>query len=192
MFQSTHPCGVRPSVIGHQKLTPSFNPRTRVGCDKPHRRPLAGSVFQSTHPCGVRLANLIMHQVGDVSIHAPVWGATQRPTPSPPNSWVSIHAPVWGATGSWGRNYTKDDVSIHAPVWGATPLAPLPNTIQMFQSTHPCGVRHSCQMYFLTTRCFNPRTRVGCDGSAFCSFGTFLNVSIHAPVWGATKRQRVA
>ena len=55
MFQSTHPCGVRP----RQKLIkPSlcgFNPRTRVGCDR---------LSQS------------LPRAGRVSIHAPVWGAT--------------------------------------------------------------------------------------------------------------------
>ena len=76
---------------------------------------------------------------------------------------VSIHAPVWGATIVWGmpfllilfqsthpcgvrrRKVTLKDapisVSIHAPVWGAT---------------YPCPI---CA----TSGCFNPRTRVGCD-----------------------------
>ena len=80
-------------------------------------------------------------------------------------------------------------VSIHAPVWGATFFAPgLP-----------------------VTKCFNPRTRVGCDkeelrrlteggfqsthpcgvrrGFSYQS-GVWL-VSIHAPVWGATVWQSV-
>ena len=34
-------------------------------------------------------------------------------------------------------------------------------------------------------RCFNPRTRVGCDAALAC-FGFIDGVSIHAPVWGAT------
>jgi len=33
---------------------------------------------------------------------------------------VSIHAPVWGATCSLGLRLGVVDVSIHAPVWGAT------------------------------------------------------------------------
>ena len=82
-----------------------------------------------------------MHQVGDVSIHAPVWGAT-RPSVLPCfERAVSIHAPVWGATTAVGvRNNLisfnprtrvgcdpapvlgtlETGVSIHAPVWGAT------------------------------------------------------------------------
>ena len=33
----------------------------------------------------------------------------------------------------------------------------------MFQSTHPCGVRRVSRQKRVTTRRFNPRTRVGCD-----------------------------
>ena len=57
----------------------------------------------------------------------------------------------------------------------------------MFQSTHPHGVRPN---YALTTLPadirFNPRTHMGCDGSAE-SLLSFRKVSIHAPTWGATK-----
>ena len=34
MFQSTHPCGVRPVSMSIYTAHKSFNPRTRVGCDK--------------------------------------------------------------------------------------------------------------------------------------------------------------
>ena len=34
-FQSTHPCGVRPSTYFISLNGFSFNPRTRVGCDNP-------------------------------------------------------------------------------------------------------------------------------------------------------------
>ena len=33
---------------------------------------------------------------------------------------VSIHAPVWGATFDITKPVTVNGVSIHAPVWGAT------------------------------------------------------------------------
>ena len=55
MFQSTHPCGVRPK---------SF-------CQS-----LALVMFQSTHPCGVRPTTQRYAHLNYVSIHAPVWGAT--------------------------------------------------------------------------------------------------------------------
>ena len=79
----------------------------------------------------------------DVSIHAPVWGATRlvrilgaekalfqstRPCGArhdldlskPVCVVVSIHAPVWGATLNAERRAAAETVSIHAPVWGAT------------------------------------------------------------------------
>ena len=33
---------------------------------------------------------------------------------------------------------------------------------------------------------FNPRTRVGCDLSTMQQAALELNISIHAPAWGAT------
>ncbi len=57
-----------------------------------------------------------------------------------------------------------------------------------FQSTHPHGVRR----YYVTfcqvrTKCFNPRTRTGCDLRIRQNCWK-LQVSIHAPARGATKR----
>ena len=78
-FQSTHPCGVRPSIrvdsfslscfnprtrVGCDHRTcyylqpiKRFNPRTRVGCDLVTRLIVSNRLFQSTHPCGVRRSN---------------------------------------------------------------------------------------------------------------------------------------
>ena len=56
-----------------------------------------------------------------VSIHAPVWGATDSGQVEPVEGGsVSIHAPVWGATLERPRYFCRIYVSIHAPVWGAT------------------------------------------------------------------------
>ena len=100
MFQSTHPCGVRPvqdvirfntwgfnprTRVGcdHKaswilRITLSFNPRTRVGCDALScRKQYTSPTFQSTHPCGVRPSiHALVWRIVTVSIHAPVWGAT--------------------------------------------------------------------------------------------------------------------
>ena len=76
-------------------------------------------------------------------------------------------------------------VSIHAPVWGATLIAIYSSMAPKFQSTHPCGVRHTCFVCVSTIFSFNPRTRVGCD--LYLPYCEPINlVSIHAPVWGAT------
>ena len=121
--------------------------------------------FQSTPPYGGRqLPLVLLFRYRDVSIHAPVWGATD----TNPIFWsedeVSIHAPVWGATTlvmmmSWEmvgfnpRPRMGGDlivvaiwssffpVSIHAPVWGATLDHPVSVYRLWFQSTPPYGGR---------------------------------------------------
>ena len=77
----------------------SFNPRTRVGCDK---------------------INVPQRKGNTVSIHAPVWGATTSSQRAKRLANVSIHAPVWGATPAASMDSHGNAVSIHAPVWGAT------------------------------------------------------------------------
>ena len=123
--------------------------------------------FQSTHPRGVRRDGQPPDcRCGDVSIHAPAWGATRtRRVSAPKPEPVSIHAPAWGATPVVDAYRGHDaGVSIHAPAWGATRPLPRPAHHAAFQSTHPRGVRlRSCGESFR-----------GCA------------VSIHAPAWGAT------
>lgn len=77
---------------------------------------------------------------------------------------VSIHAHTQGATLGILQTIAVVAVSIHAPTQGATLLNALSNTEQMFQSTHPHGVRlRSANIIYI------------------CG-----NVSIHAPTRGAT------
>ena len=195
--------------------------------------------FQSTHPRGVRQRGNAKSKIEQtVSIHAPAWGATQHIGQQEVYTKVSIHAPAWGATHFYwwlstcplGFNPRTrvgcdvdhdpagargDRVSIHAPAWGATPTARPRRPIQRkFQSTHPRGVRRCCRCPSgCPSRCFNPRTRVGCDAKAIAdkdreylfqsthprgvrhaaSAGRDpqTGVSIHAPAWGATSRPAV-
>ena len=217
VFQSTHPRGVRlrgvvriPQDIDVSIHAPAwgatrrnsrntrpcagFNPRTRVGCDPGGHGGLGPA--------------------GKVSIHAPAWGATScgwwcsamwcrfnprtrvgcdcRQAPAPgsrcrfnPRTRVGCDRASCNVGGSilW--------VSIHAPAWGATTA-----TLQQheggfqFQSTHPRGVRRgagaSCTGAGAS---FNPRTRVGCDQHIVVIQGRSLQVSIHAPAWGATRNK---
>ena len=100
---------------------------------------------------------------------------------------VSIHAPAWGATLLVWAQHPHKTVSIHAPAWGATSSIVNCKRLILFQSTHPHGVRLLLLILLLTSGCFNPRTRMGCDVPA--SFDRYnLYVSIHAPAWGATIR----
>ena len=163
VFQSTHPCGVRPSLLCYAiKL----------------------SLFQSTHPCGVRPNQSLYGTRTQVSIHAPVWGATNLIAKFCRRFWFQSTHPC-GVRRTGSRTDYYYCVSIHAPVWGATSMI---------------------WVYIRSIACFNPRTRVGCDQATYhdakqakfqsthpCGVRRvfnhligLLNVSIHAHVWGAT------
>ena len=144
LFQSTHPCGVRRyDGVTVAPMADYFNPRTHVGCD-------------------IHFQSFLQHQ--KISIHAPMWGATFKPTGEYKNFKISIHAPMWGATIKPSSSasipryfnprthvgcdsissypYTPWIISIHAPMWGATSTGIIVSgRDQKFQSTHPCGVR---------------------------------------------------
>ncbi len=99
-------------------------------------------------------------------------------------------------------------VSIHAPTWGATSDTDDAFFTNLFQSTHPHGVRRLLNVIRRLRICFNPRTHMGCDkprngfATQKSSFNPrthmgcdqvdlmvaqkHLTVSIHAPTWGAT------
>ena len=141
-----------------------FNPRTRVGCDKSLLKLNSYTEFQSTHPCGVRPGALL--GAGSLAMFQSTHpcGVRHNIVNSGKIFWVSIHAPVWGATVHWGSACFK----------------------RRFQSTHPCGVRpQPCVCEIRKSRGFNPRTRVGCDKIVDDKTAP-VDVSIHAPVWGAT------
>ena len=144
--------------------------------------------FQSTHPRGVRRDGQPPDcRCGDVSIHAPAWGATEIP------EGVRIQAECFNPRTRVGCDARYDEVM---------------DALGQFQSTHPRGVRPCTQRGLHGPRCFNPRTRVGCDFRLACmdlcgvgfnprtrvgcdlerqAFAIHIGeVSIHAPAWGAT------
>ena len=84
-----------------------------------------------------------------------------------------------GCDNSDSENDKEMTVSIHAPVWGATIIILIPMVVFLFQSTHPCGVRQTGQAQSEPQRCFNPRTRVGCDGIPTIRFICKLFQSTH-------------
>ena len=100
---------------------------------------------------------------------------------------VSIHAPTRGATKLAEIALVRDKVSIHAPTRGATNFRCAFWVEDMFQSTHPRGVRRAarsrCACGLCT--CFNPRTHAGCDSYEDWQEAIW-GVSIHAPTRGAT------
>ena len=161
-----------------------FNPRTRVGCDL--------TAFSLVSNFGV-------------SIHAPVWGATDRAD-------AVILAMMFQSTHPCGVRLssmylTRRDLSFNPRTRvGCDLLLASCLASAKFQSTHPCGVRLRWTLLCIVPVCFNPRTRVGCDLMMMKRLmrGLFQSthpggvrqpkpkpckqcgVSIHAPVWGAT------
>ena len=85
-----------------------------------------------------------------------------------------------------GRSLALPKVSIHAPTRGATAIN-LINKVNhnVFQSTHPRGVRLSRLRALPCLSGFNPRTHEGCDWNMSTS-PKWTSVSIHAPTRGAT------
>ena len=165
-FQSTPPHGGRPAPFPVQSHA---------------------SRFQSTPPHGGRRGTSPRWWYAhEVSIHAPTWGATKINELCTKLESVSIHAPTWGATVVNHLLHFLKGVSIHAPTWGAT--------IAVGVGSIPWN-------------CFNPRPHMGGDDgnqrkkalsilfqstpphggrpeSAYLP--ALLQVSIHAPTWGAT------
>ena len=165
-FQSTHPHGVRLKVTINVIWRLTFNPRTHMGCDMPHRLPeRAGTYFNPRTHMGCDVGWSVKCTLIIISIHAPTWGATFVGVRATTPPIISIHAPTWGATAdapasialrahfnprthmgcdslpsTGGRNLSR--ISIHAPTWGATIQLAFRNTRGgVFQSTHPHGVR---------------------------------------------------
>ena len=120
---------------------------------------------------------------------------------------VSIHAPTWGATSPSIFVKIQPGVSIHAPTWGATPIGKSFKNSVLFQSTLPHGERRPTSRLSSSSYCFNPRSHMGSDWHhlSMCRLRSCFNprshmgsdrrsesrmdsieVSIHAPTWGAT------
>ena len=156
-----------------------------------------------------RVLYRIARRVDRISIHAPVKGATlytdrgfgtyynfnprtregcdlgKRGTQDGQRT-ISIHAPVKGAT--WAlirREFLL--ISIHAPVKGATSKADCINWQLHYFNPR---TREGCDIYFdgwkSPVKHFNPRTREGCDTGSGAVTRLQAEISIHAPVKGAT------
>ena len=147
-----------------------FNPRPRVGGDSISAASAFGTrKFQSAPPRGGRPGWRGQRRHADaVSIRAPAWGATTRPTTPGSRVLVSIRAPAWGATRHGIRKGGSLNVSIRAPAWGATrePRRRPRRRPRGFQSAPPRGGRPAL--------------------AAARSPGRYA-VSIRAPAWGATR-----
>ena len=142
-----------------------FNPRTRVGCDKP--LDMSGKDAM-------------------VSIHAPVWGATATSKLSPMTVGFNPRTRV----GCDNRCYKRD-------IWwrcfnprtrvGCDMDRNLRSLLDLFQSTHPCGVRLTVTPPAGVSHVSIHAPVWGATFSASQKVTQAELVSIHAPVWGATR-----
>ena len=187
IFQSTHPSGVRRTWFADiAEQYPISIHAPQWGATQHLISHLRFLLFQSTHPSGVRqLLVMVVDAHRLISIHAPQWGATMStliiacrysyfnprtpvgcdPTRISarstsiyfnPRTPVGCDHPV--CLVAWARF-----ISIHAPQWGATMKRRNMDTRQVFQSTHPSGVRLRPAAVPAGGWHFNPRTPVGCD-----------------------------
>ena len=126
-------------------LTPSFNSRTREGCDySKFSEDRVKRKFQFTHPGGVRLVRGDNGNQTIISFNSRTREGCDDNLSSAgylPGQ-VSIHAPGRGATPLVPQLLVRYEVSIHAPGRGATALGNI-------QAGNAQG--------------FNSRTREGCD-----------------------------
>ena len=147
----------------------SFNPRTRVGCD----RRTAGHVARQRQ----------------VSIHAPAWGAT-----SCPNSLIramkSFNPRTRVGCDRNANSRTQRHQSFNPRTRVGCDLSPNFQRWASWACFNP-RTRVGCDereiMDEMRTEGFNPRTRVGCDQGVREKLLRCKAVSIHAPAWGATR-----
>ena len=146
-------------------LSKNFNPRTHVGCDVAvFKVNVVKLNFNPRTHVGCDYVDRVGSATLEISIHAPMWGATGPKAPKrrprifqsthpcgvrqtyrgiyQPGSWISIHAPMWGATLWRQHRPAAHQISIHAPMWGATKVS---------------------NSWKAVVNNFNPRTHVGCD-----------------------------
>jgi len=145
LFQSAHPCGVRPSYVVHTWELHLVSIRAPVrGATWSHNVSVVFQLFQSAHPCGVRQASELCSITGTDSFNP----RTRAGCDSNLLVFITVCRTV----------------SIRAPVRGATTLYNLERSIQF--SFNP-RTRAGCDWINYGTivnyASFNPRTRAGCD-----------------------------
>ena len=98
-----------------------------------------------------------------VSIHAPVWGATDLVKSAVRLMTFQSTHPCGVRLLSIPLIIDSDFVSIHAPVWGATNFLDFFGMGNCFNPRTRVGCDFQITSKFFFHNRFNPRTRVGCD-----------------------------
>ena len=168
-----------------------FNPRARVGRDLVGSLPLHGlDEFQSTRPRGARHGNKqCFIGPSEVSIHAPAWGATLAHSGGAAELFnVSIHAPAWGATALARLAFSAiRRFNPRARVGRDAGTAEIIIAKQRFQSTRPRGARLYAKRLNVPPSEFQSTRPRGARPKGVLQIVERLDVSIHAPAWGATR-----
>ena len=102
-------------------------------------------------------------------------------------SVVSIHAPMRGATGNARPGREASLFQSTRPCGARHTLGGKYKSVDMFQSTRPCGARLKYDQYRAERICFNPRAHAGRDHTPLNYTHNYEQVSIHAPMRGATR-----
>ena len=121
-----------------------------------------------------------------VSIHAPVWGATWNPKLQGVETKFQSTPPCGGRRLFVVGIFAMQGFQSTPPCGGRRGAGETSSPHGQFQSTPPCGGRPHPATNRASAKSFNPRPRVGGDTQLLQAFGDVL-VSIHAPVWGATR-----
>jgi len=164
LFQSTHPQGVRrhrwrwwrrdwyfnpltrkgwdkiPNWLHQLKL--DFNPLTRKGWDnypEPYRRWWRISIHSPAR--GETKDAILENRKIWISIHSPARGETIIHYNTENAYSISIHSPARGETHVFFRSPYLKIISIHSPARGETINDMHERNEEIFQSTHPQGVR---------------------------------------------------
>ena len=147
-FQSTRPCEARQvstagGFLGHS----GFNPRALARRDSyPKTKCCLICGFQSTRPCEARLfLDRDFSFMSEVSIHAPLRGATVKRLPKPKKCRGFNPRALARRDSAKLPGRLVHIVSIHAPLRGAT-IRRICFFCRFFkfQSTRPCEARPSC------------------------------------------------
>ena len=118
-----------------------------------------------------------------------MWGATSAFIVSKLDKIVSIHAPVWGATDYFYQYIIVASFNPRTRVGCDTVGKSKGSNLKSFNPRTRVGCDLKNLGFGGVFYRFNPRTRVGCDPPKPDDEGS-CGVSIHAPVWGATTRRK--
>ena len=187
-FQSTHPCGVRQKQGGCSDLNRLFQSTHPCGVRlDSYRYAIELLIFQSTHPCGVRHNLKLLHNnKTTISIHAPMWGATLESTR------ILVSSSNFNPRTHVGCDLNGLQIEHRVLFQSTHPCGVrLFNFFRMFmsflfQSTHPCGVRRWFSIRYVLRSTISIHAPMWGATIAWETSDQWTDISIHAPMWGAT------